>query len=321
MRPVCRRYILLPMKWIQHFNMRRTGLAAVFAVFLAYSPSLRSQQMAKDYQQFEIDRGAALYSSNCEECHADGGGVPGVNMRTGQFPHGSTDADLMSAIENGISGTVMPPHDFSAADLAAVVAFVRSLAKDNSPLVKLGDPAKGQMLFNENGCLNCHRVGAKGSRVALNLSDTGSLHTPSFLERALLNPDAIQTSEPESRLVRAVTNKGTAINGRRLNEDTYTIQLIDDRENLVSLEKSDLRSLTVVKQSPMPSLKDKLTPAQISDLVAYLTTLKLSDAGPVQFGARGQIGAAAGAGRGARGGASSGGGAIAIPPAPQGPGR
>lgn len=290
--------------------------------------------MAKDYQQFEIDRGATLYSSNCEECHADGTAVPGVNMRTGQFPHGSTDADLMAAIENGIPGTIMPPHDFNAADLAAMVAFVRSLAKDNSPPVKLGDPTKGEALFHENGCLNCHRVGAKGSRVALNLSDTGSLHPPSFLERALLDPSSILAAEPESRLVRAVTNKGTVINGRRLNEDTYTIQLIDDHENLVSLEKSDLRSLTVIEESPMPSLKDKLTSEQISDLVAYLATLKSSDSGPMQFGSRGQLGAAAGAGRGGRGGGGRGGagnpgganpgrGGIPVPNPtfPQGPGR
>jgi putative heme-binding domain-containing protein len=283
--------------------------------------------MAKDYQQFQIDRGASLYSSNCEECHADGTAVPGVNMRTGQFPHGSTDADLMSAIENGIPGTVMPPHDFSSADLAAMVAFVRSLAKDNSPPVKLGDPAKGEALFNANGCLNCHRVGAKGSRVALNLSDTGTLHPPSFLQRALLDPDSILAGEPESRLVRAVTNQGAVINGRRLNEDTYAIQLIDDHENLVSLQKSDLRSLTVIKQSPMPSLKGKLTDAQISDLVAYLATLKSSTDLPAQYGSAGQLGAAR-AGRGGRGGPGGGGGypgaggtPVPNPPAPQGPGR
>lgn len=121
---------------------------ALLAV-LPSPPKAQSQQMAKDYQQFEIDRGATLYASNCEECHADGTAVPNVNMRTGQFPHGSTDADLMSAIQNGIPGTMMPPHDFSAADVAAMVAYVRSLAKDNSPLVKLGDPGKARRFLTK----------------------------------------------------------------------------------------------------------------------------------------------------------------------------
>jgi hypothetical protein len=133
---------------------------------------------------------------------------------------------------------------------------------------------------------------------------------------------------PESRLVRAVTNRGKVITGRRLNEDTYSVQLIDEHENLVSLQKSDLRSLTVVKESPMPSLKGKFTDDQISDIVAYLTTLKSSDAQtPTQFGSGPGIGNGFGAGRG--GGGRGGRGATppaanpAAPPsnATPGPGR
>lgn len=277
--------------------------ASVLCLFL-FSVPLGAQQMQQNYQQFEIDRGAALYSSNCQECHADGTGVPGVNLRTGQFPNGSTDADIMNAIRNGISGTMMPPHDFLAADLAALLAYIRFLAVDRSNPVKLGDPVEGKALFNgEGGCLDCHRVGDKGSRTALNLTDAGSLHPPSYLERALLEPDAVMAEMPESRLMRAVTASGKVITGRRLNEDTYSVQLIDERENLVSLQKSDLRSLTVVKESPMPSLKGKFTHDQISDLVAYLTTLKSPDAQtPTQYGSGPGIGNGFGAGRGGRGG-------------------
>jgi cytochrome c oxidase cbb3-type subunit III len=272
-------------------------------LFLSSLP-LGAQQMQQNYQQFEIDRGATLYSSNCQECHADGTGVPGVNLRTGQFPTGSSDADLMNAIRNGIPGTMMPPHDFSAADLAAILAYVRFLAVDRSNPVKLGDPIKGKALFDgEGGCLNCHRVGEKGSRTALNLSDAGSLHPPFYLERALVDPNAVMAEMPESRLMRAVTSSGKVITGRRLNEDTYSVQLIDDHENLVSLQKADLKSLTVVKESPMPSLKAKFTDDQISDLVAYLTTLKSSDTQtPIQYGSGPGIGNGFGAGRGGRGG-------------------
>lgn len=260
--------------------------------------------MQQNYQQFEIDRGATLYSSNCQECHADGAGVPGVNLRTGQFPAGSTDADLMNAIRNGIPGTMMPPHEFSAADLAALLAYVRFLAVDRSSPVKLGDPVKGEALFDgEGGCLNCHRVGEKGSRTALNLSDAGSLHPASYLERALLDPNGVMAEMPESRLIRAVTNTGRVITGRRLNEDTYSVQVIDEHENLVSLQKAELRSLSIVKESPMPSLKDKFTDEQINDLVAYLTTLKSADAqSPTQFGSGPGVGNGFGAGRGGRGG-------------------
>ncbi|HXA55907.1 MAG TPA: c-type cytochrome [Candidatus Acidoferrum sp.] len=273
--------------------------------------------MADDYKAFQVDRGATLYGENCRECHADGSGVPGVNLRTGQFLHGSTDDDLMVIIRNGVPGTAMPPHDLPGSDIAALVAYIRSMGKDTSAVVKLGDPAKGKALFNgEGGCLNCHRVGSAGSRVALNLSDTGTLHPPSYLERALLDPNSVAAGTPENRLMRAVTNSGKVITGRRLNEDTYTVQVIDEHENLVSLEKSDLRSLTVLNESPMPSLKGKFSDDQIGDLVAYLASLKSSAATPTTYGSGPGVGAGFGAGRGGagRGGAGGRGGAA---PAPQ----
>ena len=66
----------------------------------------------------------------------------------------------------------------------------------------------------------------------------------------------------------------TAILGRRLNEDTYTVQLIDEQERLVSLVKGDLRQYAVVLTSPMPSYKDKLSSQDLADVVSYLLSLK-----------------------------------------------
>ena len=86
--------------------------------------------------------------------------------------------------------------------------------------------------------------------------------------------DPVSQMMPINRPVRAVTRDGTVINGRRLNEDTYTVQLIDDQERLVSLTKADLRDLTVLTSSPMPSYRGRLDDEEIADVVAYLLTLK-----------------------------------------------
>ena len=72
----------------------------------------------------------------------------------------------------------------------------------------------------------------------------------------------------------AVTKDGKVINGRRLNEDTYTVQLIDEQEHLVSLTKADLREFAVLKSTPMPSYKDKFSAQDLADLEAYLLSLK-----------------------------------------------
>ena len=79
---------------------------------------------------------------------------------------------------------------------------------------------------------------------------------------------------PINRPVRAVTKDGKVITGRRLNEDTWSVQLIDSQERLVSLAKADLKEYAVLKTSAMPSYRDKLSAQELADVVAYLLTLK-----------------------------------------------
>ena len=79
---------------------------------------------------------------------------------------------------------------------------------------------------------------------------------------------------PLNRSIRAVTRSGTVISGRRLNEDTFTVLLIDDQERLVSLDKSQLREYTILKSSPTPSYKDTLGPGERADVLSYLLSLR-----------------------------------------------
>jgi ribosomal protein L30E len=86
--------------------------------------------------------------------------------------------------------------------------------------------------------------------------------------------DSSSTMLPINRSIRAVTRTGKVITGRRLNEDTYSVQIIDSEERLVSLTKSDLKEYTVLKTSTMPSFKNTLTAMELDDVVTYLRTLK-----------------------------------------------
>ena len=67
---------------------------------------------------------------------------------------------------------------------------------------------------------------------------------------------------------------GTAVTGRLLNQDAFTVQLMDSQQRLRSFRRADLKEYSFVDRSPMPSYRDKLTPAEIADLVAYLVSLK-----------------------------------------------
>src|SRR5205823_4445152 len=120
----------------------------------------------------------------------------------------------------------------------------------------------------KGGCLACHRVNGKGSRVAPDLSEVGAIRAAAYLERAVLDPN--ESILPEHKYVRVVTKQGTAITGRRLNEDTHTLQMIDTQERMHSFSKPDLKEYTLIPTSTMPSYRDKFSKEELADLVTYL---------------------------------------------------
>lgn len=267
------------MRFFRRFTALRTfsHWSSVFMVTVAVSLPLVANAQQQTYRQADIDNGALLYNAQCSSCHGVGNGVTGIDLRTGAFRHARSDNDLLAIIRNGIPGTAMPAHgDLAGHDILSLVAYIRNMRDYNVEAVKLGDAQKGKALFEGKGdCLSCHRVNGKGSQIALDLSDTGALHPAAYLERALLDPKTNAEAQPQNRFVQAVTKTGRIVKGRRLNEDTFTIQLMDDHENLVSLEKANLKSLTIVEGAAMPSAKGILTEEQIMDLVAYLASLRV----------------------------------------------
>ena len=246
------------------------------ALALAMGPyGLGAQQLSHgQYALVDIQYGATLYSSQCVRCHnADGAGVSNVNLRSGHFRRATTDPELSQLISTGIPERGMPGVTFTRSELTALVAFLRNMNTVDAGSVTLGDVERGRSIFEGKGnCLQCHMVNDRGSLLAPDLSDIGSRRTPSTLERNLLDPTAVMI--PINRPVRAVMRNGDVINGRRVNEDTYTVQLIDDEANLVSLAKEDLRALEVSTTSPMPTYRDVLNDEERSDLVTYLLSLR-----------------------------------------------
>ena len=138
----------------------------------------------------------------------------------------------------------MPAFVLRPEELVSIVAFIRAGFDPASASVRVGDSARGRELFHAKAeCAQCHRVNGQGPRVAPDLSDIGAIRTLAALQRALLMPD--EALLPIHRSVRIVTRNGRTLRGRRLNEDTYTVQIIDEQENLLSLAKEDLRELTL----------------------------------------------------------------------------
>lgn len=227
------------------------------------------------YTPADVENGARLYRGNCVNCHGpDGGFIPGVDFSNGKFIRAVSDDDIAHVIINGVPGAGMPAHNFSQAQAELVVAYLRSLATTASHYSgPAGDKARGQALVEGKGqCLNCHRINGNGSRVGPDLSDIGSYRRAGELEQSLIDPDA--SIAPENRYFRVVMKNGTTFTGRLLNRDPFTMQFINSKEQLVSLQSSDIRESTFLGKSPMPSYRDKLSSQELADVVTYLISLK-----------------------------------------------
>lgn len=258
--------------------------APLAALALALGAPLTAQQHAGSVTPADIEAGARLYGAQCAPCHgSDGNLVVGVDLRSGTFRHGSSDEDLARTITQGIPGTAMLAQKLGPSELSVLIAYIRSMSSAPASAAvspfEGGDAAAGRMLVEGRGnCLSCHRIYEAGSRRATNLSDIGAIRSADALAAALADPGDMVAAD--RRFIRAVTSDGRVVTGRRMNEDSFTVQLLDERERLVSLVKSELREYTVSRALPEPPHGFQFTDAERRDLVTYLLTLKGLDPVP-----------------------------------------
>jgi len=251
--------------------MRMNACILTLAIGVAWagvSPSAQHNTAA------DIEDGGRVFQNTCANCHGpDGNEVAGIDLGRGQFRRPMTDQDLAQIIRSGIPGTPMPASNFSEEQAARVVAYLRSVAASRQSVSAVGDPVRGKALFENKGtCMTCHRVSGNGSRLGPDLTNVGQLRRAIELERSLLDPDAEVLGN--NRFYHVTTKDGVTTTGRLLNLDTFSVQLLDSKEQLRSFVKSDVRDHGFVDKSTMPSFKEKLSAQELADVVSYLVSLK-----------------------------------------------
>jgi len=226
------------------------------------------------YTPGDIADGERLFLAACAVCHGpDGNMVPGADLARGIYRHADTDEALGEIIRAGIRGTAMPPHTFNAFQVGTLVAFLRALPASGQSNTAPGNINNGRAIFEGKGkCQTCHRVADAGSRVGPDLNDIGSRRRAVELQNSILDPDA--EIAPQNRFVRMVAKDGVSTTARLLNQDAFTVQIMDSQEHLRSVQRSNLKEFSIVDRSSMPSYKDTLSATELADLVSYLVSLK-----------------------------------------------
>lgn len=258
---------------------RRLYGVALLAAFAA-TPARASAQSKTD-----VEQGKLLFNGMCVECHGAGGtGGDAPSLNRARLSHAPDEAALANVISNGIPNTAMPRiRRFTENETRQLVAYVRSLGKVAEAKVA-GDAKKGGDIYKNLGCATCHILSGQGGNLGPDLTEIGLMRGASYLRQAVVDPGAtlpkgalavLSRGYAEYLPVRFVTKQGTEVRGIRVNEDAFTIQVRDQAGKFYSLRKSDLELLDKqTAKSLMPSFATRLTSPQLTDLVAYLASLR-----------------------------------------------
>lgn len=251
---------------------QRARRIASFGLLIIATPAFAQELGDHQYTSDAIQAGSSVYVQQCALCHGPQGDlIDGINLRLGQFRNARSDEDLARVISEGAAGGRMPAFSLRPEELSSVIAFIRAGFDPDGVAVRIGDPARGKAIYDGKGdCAACHRINGNGSRVAADLSDIGLIRTPSILQTSLTDPAA--TLQPIFRQVRLVTRTEETIIGRRLNEDTYSVQVLDSNEQLRSLVKADLVSYEL-SSTPVHE-PTTLSNGEVADLIGYLLSLR-----------------------------------------------
>ncbi len=229
---------------------------------------------------------------NCALCHGLGarGGGRGPDLTRAVKKHTHNDAEMFQVISNGIPGTAMPANGTNGQgvgmtdeEIWQIITYIRS-QEVKAPAHPAGNAAHGKELFyGDANCSLCHMIEGKGGRLGPDLTGVGGSRTRAAVIDSVRDPsrrlawgltEATKEFPQEYETATAVTKDGKEIKGVTLNEDSFSVQIMDTSEQIHLLEKDKLKSFQKTRQSAMPLYgKDLLSDKDLEDIVAYLTSV------------------------------------------------
>ena len=225
--------------------------------------------LAQSPDATRIAEGQRLFETSCAACHgqnAKGGRGPDL---TGTLNRGSLESEMAGNIVGGIAGTQMPAFPMPPQNARAIVAYLRSLRAGEPDLPVTGNVAGGQQLFfGAARCGGCHMYQGQGGRLGPDLSRIGEARSARELHRAIAQPHRELARGFETVEVRL--RNGSQLRGVRKNEDTFSLQVMDEAEKLHLLLKKEVATVRLTGKSLMP--EGAVSGTQLDDVIAFLKT-------------------------------------------------
>ena len=264
-------------------------LVFVVAILTCGAGALRAQTKNPYAGDSKVAKlGESQFRSNCAFCHGLGarGGGRGPDLTRAQKRHGNSDEEIFRNVHDGIAGTAMPPATaggigvgMTDEEIWQVITYIRSVEK-KAP-ADIGNSARGKELFyGSAACGTCHMVNGKGGRLGPELTSTATSRSAEYFVDSVRNPskrlaqgimEVMKDFPQEYETANVTTADGTKYQGVVLNEDAFTVQVLDTREVLHSWEKNSLKSYEKTRQSLMPTYDEKtLSEKDLQDLLAFL---------------------------------------------------
>jgi putative heme-binding domain-containing protein len=270
-----------------HIGLAGGCVAMLLGIIVLAARAQDKNPYAGDAKMAQL--GEFQFRANCAFCHGLGGrgGGRGPDLTRAKKKHGSADADLFRTINEGVPGTAMPPNGatqqgvgMTPEEIWQVITYIRSVEK-KAPAEMPGDAAHGKSLFDGSAaCATCHMMNGKGGRLGPDLTAAGSARSIDYLIESVRNPsrrlaqgisEAMKEFSQEYETVNVVTADGTKLQGVVLNEDSFTLQMMDLREQIHLFDKDKLKSFQKTRESLMPAYDTKtLSDKDLQDILAYM---------------------------------------------------
>lgn len=265
------------MRWRELIFRRQEVNTIVLAVtFLSLSglwnPAARSQSASQDPA---VDRGRKQFEQACGFCHGpDATGARGSDLvRSPLVAHDVKGDQIGEVIRRGRPDKGMPPMPLTDQQVADIAAYLHARAAEavesarvpkEYPIEKLltGNAEAGKLYFHgAGGCKNCHSPDGDLAAVARKYS-------PIDLQARMLYPGG------QHRIAVVTLSSGEQFKGPLVHADDFVIAMRDASGWYRSFSRDRVK---VKLQDPLAAhreLLDKLTPADVHNLFAYLESLK-----------------------------------------------